>query len=167
MTYALPFNPNVYLAVNWQQTVTNIPRWFNNERNASWRWNICQRSRHTEYNIDRDFREKLESLVVKQGLSGRAGKQCGECIGRWCGLSNSCVRSRSTDEFAAAKAHVGSATTMPQLSPTPLVRERHGAQSVVDLPSIMDSNEGNESFYCVQRILQHTAELARCRCEMR
>ena len=148
VTYALPLNPNVYLSPSTGATnlITNIPRWFT-QRNEMRRVAMEHSSeiKHTEYNIDRDFREKLESLVVKQGLKGKQAKWVRRMYRPLVWAEQQLRTITFYDEFAAAKER-GLSDYDASVIADSAVRERHGAQSVVDLPSIMDSNEAMKAF---------------------
>lgn len=148
VTYALPLNPNVYLSPSTGATnlITNIPRWFT-QRNEMRRVAMEHSSeiKHTEYNIDRDFREKLESLVVKQGLKGEQAKWVRRMYRPLVWAEQQLRTITFYDEFAAAKER-GLSDYDASVIADSAVRERHGAQSVVDLPSIMDSNEAMKAF---------------------
>jgi len=148
VTYALPLNPNVYLSPSTGATnlLTNIPRWFTNRKEIQRvAMEHSSEIKHTEYNIDRDFRERLESLVSKQGLRGEQAKWVRRMYRPLVWTEQQLRMITFYDEFAAAKGR-GLSDYDASVVADSAIRERHGAQSVVDLPSIMDSNEAMKAF---------------------
>ena len=148
VTYALPINPNVYLSVATGATnvVTNIPRWFT-QRKEMRRVAMEHSSeiKHTEYNIDRDVREKLEGMVKKQGLSGVRARALKRMYGPLVWAEQQVRTIAFYDEFMAAKAR-GLNDYDASVIADSAIRLQHGGASVVDLPAIMNSSEAMKAF---------------------
>lgn len=151
VAHALPFNLKVILSPS-----TGV---LNPVDAAQWLWNRKEMTAnamahskeipHTEYNIDRDFRESLERTITKKGWQGWQADAAKFGYKPVIALEQALRTMTFDKKFREGKAKGLSDTDSASVADS-FVRERHGAQSVVDLPAIMNSSEAmkvNTMFY--------------------
>jgi hypothetical protein len=167
--HALPLNLKVILSPD--VGVPNPRAWASYVANRSENTKLAMEKsdeiRHLVYNMDRDFREAMDNLgiIEKEGRivrglkkvgadeTAQTAKEIGFQVGdlqkkavKWgfvpiAKVSQEFRISTFVDQYHKALGR-GKTEQEAALIADSAVRERHGAASVVDLPAIMQSNEG-------------------------
>lgn len=142
MTHALGLNLKVLLSPD----LGSFRPWdigtmvWNHAENAKVAATHSREIPHIIYNMDRDFREKLESTITNRGWTGMQATAA-----RWAMMPMVKVSqefrtltfvSKFKDEVAKGRTEAEAAVLADSM-----VREKHGAASISDLPPIMRSNE--------------------------
>lgn len=143
IAHALPFNLKVILSPDvGAPTPGSVKNWMaNREQNMQIAMEKSQEVPHAIYNMDRDFREQLDTLVARKGWSSYQKDAI-----RWgfkpvARVSQEFRAMTFMDSYNKAKAK-GMSDVQAGLLGDQAVRERHGSASVVDLPAIMQGSEG-------------------------
>jgi hypothetical protein len=146
--HTLPLNFKVWLSPDMGTANPKVVAKFlaNHKENMAFVMENSKEVQHMVYNMDRDFREALTSTIGKAGLLEQTRRWAIEKgfkpatylsqqfrAATWLGEYNA-QRAKGTSHYDAA--HLADST----------VRERHGAASMVDLPSIMASSEAMKTF---------------------
>lgn len=141
--HALPLNLKVLLSPDIG--VPNPAAWTRFEANRAENVKLAmeksQEIRHMVYNMDRDFRENLERAVNKQGWTGVQQKAAEWGFKPAMIVSQEFRMSTFVDQYHKAKGR-GLTDDQAATIADSYVRERHGAASIVDLPTLMSSSEG-------------------------
>lgn len=141
--HALPLNLKVILSPDIG--VPNPAMWARFEANRAENTQIAMTHsaeiRHLVYNLDRDFNEALQKLTLKPGFDDFRHKAVQWGYLPVAKVSQEFRMATFVDEFNAQKAKGRTDTEAAALADS-RVREQHGAASVVDLPAMMQSNEG-------------------------
>lgn len=141
--HALPFNLKVLLSPDVGAPTPKTLKDFYTDRegNMSLAMAHSKEIPHAIYNIDRDFREQLDSLVAKRGFSGFQKDAIRWGFAPIAKVSQEFRAITFVDKFRAGKAK-GLSDAEAALVADSAVRERHSSASVVDLPAIMQGSEG-------------------------
>lgn len=146
--HALPFNLNVLLSPDVgtanPKAVTNFLK--NRSENMKFVQENSKEIQHMIYSMDRDFREALTATIGKEDQLSRVRKFMIEK--GFAGITKLSQELRSISWFHEYNEQRGKGFShyeSAQLADS-TVRERHGGASVVDLPSIMASNEAMKTF---------------------
>ena len=141
--HSLPLNLKVILspdvgALNpaaWARFVAN------RSENMKFAMENSQEIKHLVYNMDRDYTEALNKIVLDTEFGDLRKKSIEWGFKPVTAVSQQFRAATFVDEFAKAKAK-GMSDVEASLIADSYVRERHGTASVVDLPAMMASNEG-------------------------
>lgn len=140
--HALPLNLKVILSPDIG--VPNPKAWAsfeaNRAENVKFAMEHSNEIRHLVYNMDRDFREQLERSVQTGTWDSFQAKAVQWGFVPVMKVSQEFRMSTFIDQYARAKTW-GRTDHEASVIADSYVRERHGAASVVDLPSVMQSNE--------------------------
>lgn len=141
--HALPLNLKVILSPD--VGVPNPKAWASYLANRSENQKLAmERSdeiRHLVYNMDRDFRESLDRITLNPNVSDFQKKAVQWGFVPIAKVSQEFRVSTFVDQYYKALGR-GKTEQEAALIADSFVRERHGAASVVDLPAVMQSNEG-------------------------
>lgn len=143
VSYALPLNLNVVLSPalalthpgQWARTLWDY---------GSMRKLVEEHSKvvpHTEYNLDRDFREHIEGIAQKRGWDRLRTEAVKKAYWPMIALEQRLRTVTFYTEFNRAVERGRTNYEASQIADS-AVRERHGAQTMTDLPTLMASNEG-------------------------
>lgn len=141
--HALPFNLKVLLSPDVGAPTPKTLKDFYSDRqgNMALAMQHSKEIPHAIYNIDRDFREQLDSLVAKRGFSGFQKDAIRWGFAPVAKVSQEFRAITFVDKFRAGKTK-GLSDAEAALAADSAVRERHSSASVVDLPAIMQGSEG-------------------------
>ncbi len=141
--HALPLNLKVILSPD--VGVPNPKAWAsymaNRKDNLALAMEKSDEIRHLVYNMDRDFRESMDRVTLDPTVSDFQKKAVQWGFGPIAKVSQEFRVSTFVDQYHKALGR-GKTEQEAALIADSFVRERHGAASVVDLPSVMQSNEG-------------------------
>lgn len=141
--HALPLNLKVILSPDIG--VPNPKAWAsylaNRSDNVKLAMEKSDEIRHLVYNMDRDFRESMDRVTLDPSVGDFQKKAVQWGFGPIAKVSQEFRISTFVDQYYKALGR-GKSDTEASLIADSFVRERHGAASVVDLPSVMQSNEG-------------------------
>lgn len=141
--HALPLNLKVILSPD--VGVPNPRAWAsyvaNRSENVKLAMEKSDEIRHLVYNMDRDFRESLDRVTFDPTIGDFQKKAVQWGFGPIAKVSQEFRISTFVDQYRKALGR-GKTEQEAALIADSFVRERHGAASVVDLPSVMQSNEG-------------------------
>lgn len=141
--HALPLNLKVILSPDIG--VPNPRAWAsylsNRAENTKLAMEKSDEIRHLVYNMDRDFRESLDRITLNPAISDFQKKAVQWGFVPIAKVSQEFRISTFVDQYYKALGR-GKTEQEAALIADSFVRERHGAASVVDLPSVMQSNEG-------------------------
>jgi hypothetical protein len=141
--HALPLNLKVILSPDIG--VPNPTAWAahlaNRAENVKFAMENSDEIRHLVYNMDRDFRESLDRITLNPAASDLQKKAVQWGFVPIAKVSQEFRISTFVDQYHKAIGR-GKTEQEAALIADSFVRERHGAASVVDLPSVMQSNEG-------------------------
>lgn len=143
VAYALPLNLNVILSPalglshpgQWMRTLWDYSSM---EKLANEHSRVVP---HTEYNIDRDFREHIEAMAQRKGWDRIRTEAVKKAYWPMIALEQRLRTVTFYTEFNKARERGLSDYDASQVADS-AVRERHGAQTMTDLPTVMASNEG-------------------------
>lgn len=146
--HALPFNFNVLLSPDLgtanPKAITNFLA--NRSENMKFVMENSKEIQHMVYSMDRDFREALTATIGKEDQLSAVRKFMIEKGFSWITKLSQQLRAATwLHEYNAQRAKGFTNYEASQLADS-TVRERHGGASVVDLPSIMASNEAMKTF---------------------
>jgi hypothetical protein len=141
--HALPLNLKVILSPDIG--VPNPRAWAsyvaNRVENTKLAMEKSDEIRHLVYNMDRDFRESLDRVTFDPTVGDFQKKAVQWGFVPIAKVSQEFRISTFVDQYHKALGR-GKTEQEAALIADSFVRERHGAASVVDLPSVMQSNEG-------------------------
>jgi hypothetical protein len=141
--HALPLNLKVILSPD--VGVPNPRAWAsyvaNRAENTKLAMEKSDEIRHLVYNMDRDFRESLDRVTFDPTVGDFQKKAVQWGFVPIAKVSQEFRISTFVDQYRKALGR-GKTEQEAALIADSFVRERHGAASVVDLPSVMQSNEG-------------------------
>jgi hypothetical protein len=141
--HALPLNLKVILSPD--VGVPNPRAWAsyvaNRADNTKLAMEKSDEIRHLVYNMDRDFRESLDRVTFDPTVGDFQKKAVQWGFVPIAKVSQEFRISTFVDQYHKALGR-GKTEQEAALIADSFVRERHGAASVVDLPSVMQSNEG-------------------------
>lgn len=141
--HVLPFNLKVILSPDIG--VPNPAAWARFEANRAENTQLAmahsEEIRHLVYNLDRDYREAVDKLTLKPGLDDFRKKAVQWGYHTVSSVSQEFRMATFVDEFNKQRA-AGRSDHEAAVLADSRVREQHGAASIVDLPSVMASNEG-------------------------
>jgi hypothetical protein len=141
--HALPLNLKVILSPD--VGVPNPRAWAsylaNRSENTKLAMEKSDEIRHLVYNMDRDFRESLDRVTLDPTVGDLQKKAVQWGFIPIAKVSQEFRVSTFVDQYRKALGR-GKTEQEAALIADSAVRERHGAASVVDLPSVMQSNEG-------------------------
>jgi hypothetical protein len=141
--HALPLNLKVILSPD--VGVPNPRAWAsylaNRGDNVKLAMEKSDEIRHLVYNMDRDFRESMDRVTLDPTVGDLQKKAVQWGFAPIAKVSQEFRISTFVDQYRKALGR-GKTETEAALIADSFVRERHGAASVVDLPAIMQSNEG-------------------------
>lgn len=141
--HALPLNLKVILSPD--VGVPNPRAWAsylaNRSENTKLAMEKSDEIRHLVYNMDRDFRESLDRVTLDPTVGDLQKKAVQWGFVPIAKVSQEFRISTFVDQYRKALGR-GKTEQEAALIADSAVRERHGAASVVDLPSVMQSNEG-------------------------
>lgn len=141
--HALPLNLKVILSPD--VGVPNPKAWTsymaNRAENVKLAMEKSDEIRHLVYNMDRDFRESLDRITFNPALGDFQKKAVQWGFVPIAKVSQEFRISTFVDQYYKALGR-GKTEAEASLIADSFVRERHGAASVVDLPAVMQSNEG-------------------------
>jgi hypothetical protein len=141
--HALPLNLKVILSPDIG--VPNPRAWAsyvaNRAENTKLAMEKSDEIRHLVYNMDRDFRESLDRVTFDPTVGDFQKKAVQWGFVPIAKVSQEFRISTFVDQYRKALGR-GKTEQEAALIADSFVRERHGAASVVDLPSVMQSNEG-------------------------
>ncbi len=141
--HALPLNLKVILSPDIG--VPNPRAWAsylaNRTENIKLAMEKSDEIRHLVYNMDRDFRESLDRITLDPSVGDLQKKAVQWGFVPIAKVSQEFRVSTFVDQYYKAIGR-GKTEAEAALIADSFVRERHGAASVVDLPSVMQSNEG-------------------------
>lgn len=141
--HALPLNLKVILSPDIG--VPNPKAWAsflaNRSENVKLAMEKSDEIRHLVYNMDRDYRESLDRITLDPTVGDFQKKAVQWGFVPISKVSQEFRMSTFVDQYHKALGR-GKTEQEAALIADSFVRERHGAASVVDLPSVMQSNEG-------------------------
>jgi hypothetical protein len=141
--HALPFNLKVILSPDIG--VPDPKAWAsylaNRGENTKLAMEKSDEIRHLVYNMDRDYRESLDKITINPNTGDLQKKAVQWGFLPIAKVSQEFRVSTFVDQYQKALGR-GKTEQEAALIADSFVRERHGAASVVDLPAIMQSNEG-------------------------
>ena len=141
--HALPLNLKVILSPDigvpdpkaWASYVAN------RSENVKLAMEKSDEIRHLVYNMDRDYRESLDRVTLDPTVGDLQKKAVQWGFVPIAKVSQEFRISTFVDQYQKALGR-GKTEQEAALIADSFVRERHGAASVVDLPAVMQSNEG-------------------------
>jgi hypothetical protein len=141
--HALPLNLKVILSPD--VGVPNPKAWAsyvaNRADNTKLAMEKSDEIRHLVYNMDRDFRESMDRVTLDPTIGDLQKKAVQWGFIPIARVSQEFRISTFVDQYHKALGR-GKTEQEAALIADSFVRERHGAASVVDLPAVMQSNEG-------------------------
>lgn len=146
VSYALPLNLNVIFSPSVGAIgPKTIAGWTRSLWDYDSMYKVAEENSrvvpHTEYNLDRDFRERIESLEKRHGWDKLRTEAVKKAYWPMIWLEQRLRTVTFNIEFNDGIARGLSKYDASQIADS-AVRERHGAQTLTDLPTLMASNEG-------------------------
>jgi len=141
--HALPLNLKVILSPDIGRPDPRVWTAFESDRAANVKIAMEQSNeiRHMVYNMDRDYRESMEGMVKRGVLDSAQRKAVEWGFAPMMKVSQEFRMATFVHEWNKAKAKGHTDSQAAQIADS-IVREQHGAASIVDLPSAMASSEG-------------------------
>ena len=140
--HVLPWNPKIILTP--ETGMVNPKAWAafeaNRSKNVALAKEKSKEIRHLVFNMDRDFRAQMERLIVKQGFSSLQREAVMWGFKPAMKMSQEFRMATFVDMYYKAKAEGRTDHEAAAIADS-YVRERHGAASDVDLPTLLNSNE--------------------------